>query len=183
MIFCPVCSTRLGAEDIVCPKCGSHMSYSNDREEVEETFELHPRFVFIYELLPSSLQTVWMLLLLFIVSILTRNYFHLQPATVIAFFAFLFLLKDFKIFSRKFRYRNVKYIISNEGIEYNNTSKGINYFIPYEKITNVQIQRNLATMLFGYGHILVRDRDNGIYLDYIADVEKVYDYIYDHMKH
>lgn len=183
MMFCPVCSTRLGEEDTICPECGSHMDYHHEIQEAEESFELRPRFVFIYELLPSGLQSAWILLLLFVVAILVRNYFHLQPATVIAFFALLLLLKDFQIFYRKFRYRNVKYIISNKGIEYSNMSKDVTYFIPYENIIDIRIQRNLATMLFGYGHILVRDRDNGIYLDYIANVETVYDYIYEHMKH
>lgn len=183
MIFCPVCSTRLNEKDKICPECGSHIYFDNDLFEEEESFELRPRFVFIYELLPSSLQTTWILFLTFVAAILIRDYFHLQPKVIIAFFILLLLLKDFQIFYRKFCYRNVKYIISNKGIEYSNMSKDITYFIPYEDMVDVRIQRNLATMLFGYGHILVRNRDNGIYLDYIANVEQVYDYICQHVKH
>lgn len=183
MSFCPICNSRIQPEDTICTECGTsfNQAYSYSEVPVEESFELRPRFVFVYELLPSSIKTVWMLCLLLVASIAVRDYFHLPPTTVVAFFAFLLLLKDFEIFSRKFRYRNVKYIISSEGIEYSNMSKNITYFIPYDKIRDIKIQRNFATTLFGYGHILVKDRESGIYLDYIADVEKVYDYICEHM--
>lgn len=182
MYFCPVCNKNLKANETNCGYCGSHLYDELETSEAGEQYELKPRFVFVYELLPSSIQTIWLLIVLFIVSNLIREYFHLPTASVVALFAGLLLLKDLKIFYRKFKYRNVKYIISDHGIEYiKESSHPKRYFLPYEEVSAVLIEKNYATRLFGYGHILVKSGSTGIYLDYIADVDQVYQYIIQHI--
>lgn len=152
-----------------------------EKEEEDITYEIRPMFVFVYELLPHSFQTVWLLLILFAASYIATQYYHYSTKLIVVLFAILFILKDLKILYRKFKYRNVRYILDNTGIEYIDDSyKDRHFKLKYENIKEVLIQRNLATYLFGYGHILVKSGTTGIYLDYVAEVDKVYAYILKH---
>ena len=179
MKCCPACNHRVNKQDIYCSRCGIKLEEPNE----EERYELYPRFVFVYELLPSSFSTIVILILIFLISSTFCKYYHYNTIWVIALFVLLFFYKEFKIFCRKFRYRNIHYVITNNGVEYIcNSRNETRFFIPYSEMTSVKIQRNLATYLFGYGHILVKNGTTGIYLDYISEVDKVYQYILDHMK-
>ncbi len=181
MKYCAVCNNEIKNQDVYCSKCGIKLDEMT--RDNEECYELKPRFVFVYELLPSSFSTLILLILIFLVASTFCRYYHYDPILVIALFLLLFAYKEFKIFYRKFRYRNVHYFITNKGIEYVKTgTREFHFTLPYSSITTVKIQRNLATYLFGYGHILVKDGETGIYLDYISEVDKVYQYILDHTK-
>lgn len=194
MRFCPTCNHQISEVDQFCSVCGTRLyvttvsmddkvKQSNLVTEIEESYELHPRFVFAYELLPSCFTTLFILILLFCVTTYVCNEYHYDRVWVIALFVVLFALKEFKVFFRKFKYRNIKYIITNLGIEYvQEGNSETHFYIPYEDITDVRIQRNFATYLFGYGHILVKNGATGIYLDYISEVDKVYTYIREHIK-
>lgn len=151
--------------------------------EPEEIYELRPRFVFVYELLPSSLSTLLILIAIFAIGTYICNQYNYDRIWIVIIFAILFLLKEFKVFYRKFRYRNIKYVITDLGVEYvKEGNNGTHFYIPYEEVSDVRIQRNLATYLFGYGHILVKNKLSGIYLDYVSEVNQVYEYILSHTK-
>lgn len=186
-LSCPYCNSSLDIEDLFCSRCGNLVqkvgSEIDNGDTILEEYTLKPRFVFVYELLPSSFQTVIILVMLFIVCNMVSQYYHYDTKWILILFIILFAVKEFKIFFRKFKYRNIKYVITNSQIEYHNLSKNEQLVLSYKDLTDVRIQKNLATYLFGYGHILVLSGRRGIYLDYIADVEKVYNYILDHMKH
>lgn len=182
MKCCHKCSYESENDYKYCPLCGEKLKTIKNKQETEN-FELRPRFVFVYELLPSSFSTWYMLILLFITCYIFCHQWNLESTYVIFLFLILFILKDIKVLFRQFKYRAVKYNISDLGIEYINDSKDQKLFIPYEDIMQIRIKTNLATNLFGYGHILVMGRDNGIYLDYVSNVEKVYEYIKEHLNH
>ncbi len=200
-VYCSQCGLELQKEDLFCSQCGTPVKKQQSErsdvttsrsmtineiektpeKEVVEEYTLRPRFVFVYELLPSSFQTVILLIMLFVVGKLLCDYYHYNTIWIVALFVVLFMLKEFKIFFRKFKYRGVKYIITNDRIEYHNVSTDEHFSLSFKDVTDVKIRRTLATYLFGYGHILVLSGRRGIYLDYIAEVDQVYDYILDHV--
>lgn len=195
--YCSQCGKQLQTEDLFCSQCGTPVNSEvkekrimtvdeiekTEEQEVVEEYTLRPRFVFVYELLPSCLTTVLLIVMVFIVGKLICDYYHYDTIWIVIAFVILFVLKEFKIFFRKFKYRGVKYIITNQKIEYHNVSTNEHFSIDFKDVTDVRIRRTLATYLFGYGHILVLSGRTGIYLDYIAEVNQVYQYILDHMKH
>lgn len=182
MKYCSKCASESEKKYNYCPACGAKLKNSKAKK-ITESFEVRPRFVFVYELLPSSFSTWYMLMLLFIVCYIFCQQFSFKSEYVVLLFVILLLLKDVKIFLRKYKYRGVRYNISDLGIEYIDDSKNQRFFLAYRDIMQVRIKTNLATKLFGYGHILVLGRENGIYLDYISEVEKVYEYIKKHLNH
>ncbi len=156
----------------------------------KETKTLRPRFIVFFEMLPSGLSTILLLLLIYGISIFCLNNYSeellkysIESDFLLYLTIFLFVLKYLKVLLRQIKYRNVYYNITDLGVEYIKEDRNYSsFFIGYEEMTEVKIQRNLLTYVFGYGHILIKSGNVGIYLDYVASVEEVYDYILQNVK-
>ncbi len=156
----------------------------------KDTKTLRPRFIVAFEMLPSKLSTILLLVFIYGISIYCLTEFseellkyNINNYSLVYLTIILFVFKYVKILYRQIKYRNIFYNITDLGIEYYKEGSSIvSYFIGYEEMTEIKIQKNVMTYLFGYGHILVKSGNVGIYLDYIAGVENVYNYILENAK-